>query len=282
MTADRLDPAPLRLALPAETWPLLLVLPEVSSTQDWAESLALRGAPDGTVVLAEHQTAGRGRAGRRWLAPPGSSLLVSLILRPDLPTDRLHLLTALGGLAVLAGIRTITGLACRLKWPNDIVWAGRKLGGLLTQTEIVGDQVTVALLGLGLNVNFDPALYPDLAASATSLQCALGRPVPRLPLLVASLQALATYRPALQTAPAALHAAWRAAIETLGQTVVVTTPTGALAGLAEDVDERGALIVRTPSGQRVHCLLGEVTVRPADGSSAADARPAAADGSPPP
>ncbi len=282
MTADRLDPALLRLALPAETWPLLLVLPEVSSTQDWAESLALRGAPDGTVVLAEHQTAGRGRAGRRWLAPPGSSLLVSLLLRPDLPTDRLHLLTALGGLAVLAGIRTITGLACRLKWPNDIVWAGRKLGGLLTQTEIVGDRVTVALLGIGLNVNFDPALYPDLAASATSLQCALGRPVPRLPLLVAILQALATYRPALQTAPAALHAAWRAEIETLGQTVVVTTPTGALAGLAEDVDESGALIVRTPSGQRVHCLLGEVTVRPADGSSAADARPAAADGSPQP
>src|SRR5690606_12415094 len=130
------------------------------STNADALAWATEGAPDGALVTAEHQTAGRGRHGRTWTDAPGLSLLASLLLRPTLPPDRLGLLPLAAGLAAADAVESVTGLVPRLKWPNDVLLGGRKVGGLLLESRL-GDGPATVVLGLGLNVgqaDFPPEL----------------------------------------------------------------------------------------------------------------------------
>lgn len=239
----------------------VVYLPETGSTNDEARTLARAGALDGTLVIADHQTAGRGRLGRRWVAPPGSSLLMSLIFRPRLAPHQAQRLTMICGLSMADAVELEAGLRIALKWPNDLVVDGAKIGGILTEIELLKDQVDYAVVGMGLNVNLDREQFPnELLVPATSLSLTLGRPVPRLPLLWAYLRVVETRLLALDNGLSP-NEEWASRLVTLGQPVTVSTSERAYSGVAEGVDSDGALQVRLPDGRLVTVLAGDVTLR---------------------
>lgn len=238
----------------------IVYLEQTTSTNDEARRLAEAGAPEGTVVVADYQSAGRGRQGRTWQAPFGSCLLLSVVFRPSVPPDQVQRLTMTAGLAVVDAIEERTGLHADLKWPNDIIIRGQKLGGILTEVGVTRSRVDFVVLGIGLNVNLDPVLLSgELISPATSLSAEVGRDIPRLPLLRSLLERLEERY---------LHAGtgnllvdeWAQRLTTIGQRVAVTLPDGALQGVATGVDERGALLVRTPDERLVPILAGDVMV----------------------
>lgn len=234
---------------------------EIGSTSDAARQLGLEGAEEGTLVLADHQTAGRGRLGRRWDAPPGSSLLLSLIFRPPLAPDQVQRLTMVCGLAVVDAVATTTGLQAGLKWPNDVLVGGGKVGGILSEVELRGERVDFAVVGIGLNVNLKPGQLPEgLAVPASSLSSELGRPVDRLALLRALLQAVEQRYLALCQG-ASPHQEWAQRLTTLGQTVIVSLGEERLEGVAEGVAASGALLLRLADGQQRIILAGDVSLR---------------------
>ncbi len=235
--------------------------PEIESTNARARHLAEVGAPEGTLVITDHQTAGRGRLGRQWIAPAGSSLLMSLLFRPEVAPAQVQRLTMICGLAAVDAVASETGLKAGLKWPNDILVGGAKAGGILTEVGLRGDRVDYAVVGIGLNVNLDPAQLPrDLLMEATSLAHVLGEAVPRLPLLRALLQAVENRYLALQSGHSP-QAEWAARLVTLGQAVTVALGDGVVQGVAEGVDADGGLLVRSADGCLRTVLAGDVTLR---------------------
>lgn len=239
----------------------LVFLPETGSTNDEARRLAQNGAAEGTLIITDHQTSGRGRVDRRWEAPPGSSLLMSLIFRPPLAPDQVQRLTMVCGLAVLDAIESETGLQVDLKWPNDVVVGDAKVAGILTEIGSEGSKVDFVVVGLGLNVNLDPAWLPDgLLMSATSLSRELERPVARLPLLWALLRAMERRYTALK-AGLSPHREWADRLAALGRPVTVSTTGEVLEGIAEGVNADGALLVRLDSGRLETVMAGDVTLR---------------------
>jgi BirA family biotin operon repressor/biotin-[acetyl-CoA-carboxylase] ligase len=240
----------------------------MDSTNSIAGTLARQGAPDGFLVIADEQTAGRGRLGRAWVAPPGGSLLFSLILRPgvsplgrsphDLDPRRAQTLTMVCGLGVRQAISETTGLQAQLKWPNDILLSGLKAGGILCELGLDGPRLEYAVVGIGLNVNVSAHVLPA-EYNATSISRELGRRVSRLRLLCAALLHIEQgYRSLLAGAP--VVAEWAAALQTIGQRVELRTTEGILKGIAEGVDADGALLLRLDSGQVRPVLVGDVTV----------------------
>lgn len=238
------------------------------STNEQMKRWAAGGAPHGAVLLANYQSAGRGRLDRRWDAPPGTALLLSALLRPvGWQAKRGAWLTMLAGLAAAEAVEAVTGLPARLKWPNDVLlgegdtW--RKAGGLLLDATLDGGgQLETAVLGIGLNVNIPAGALPPTATPATSLLVALGRPVSR-PALLAALLARLEAHYATADAGQSPVGAWAARLATLGQAVEVTAAGKAapLAGTAEGVDEWGRLLVRDAAG-RLHAIsAGDVTLR---------------------
>jgi BirA family transcriptional regulator, biotin operon repressor / biotin---[acetyl-CoA-carboxylase] ligase len=232
----------------------------IGSTNDEARRLALAGAPEGTLVIADEQTTGRGRLQRQWWSPPGTSLLFSLLLRPPLPPAQAQQLTMCAGLAVVEAIHSQTGLAVNLKWPNDVIWMGGKLGGILTELETDGERLVYAVVGVGLNVNFSVATLPELLTPATSLLTALGRSTERLPLLLAILSHWeALYRSMLEgDSP---YQAWAAHLVTIGQEVRVSQGSKTVEGHATGVDADGALLLRRADGAVERIWGGDVTLR---------------------
>jgi BirA family biotin operon repressor/biotin-[acetyl-CoA-carboxylase] ligase len=240
----------------------VLCLAQVASTNDVARERAREGAAEGLLVLAEEQTAGRGRRGRQWEAPYGSSLLASLLLRPGfLAAGQTFALTAMAGLAIGEVITQETGLEPALKWPNDLLMGGRKVCGILVELEGSADGLEWAVVGWGLNVNADFA-GTQLAGLATSLAQELGRPLSRAPLLRACLERMEVHYEALRAGRVEqVWAAWRARLSTLGRPVHVAAPEGAFSGHALDVAPDGALLVRRDDGATVRVLAGDVSVR---------------------
>jgi BirA family biotin operon repressor/biotin-[acetyl-CoA-carboxylase] ligase len=235
--------------------------PAIGSTNDEARRLARAGAPEGTLVVANYQTSGRGRLDRRWEAPPGSSLLMSLVFRPHLAPHQVQRLTMICGLAAIDAIEAETRLQVGLKWPNDLVVAGAKLGGILTEIELDGSRVDHVVVGMGLNVNLDPGQLPkDLLVAATSLSQVLGRKVLRLPLLRELLRAIEVRYKALQAGQLP-QAEWAARLVGLWQPVAISAIDSRLEGVAEGVNDDGALLVRLPDGRLETILVGDVTPR---------------------
>lgn len=232
----------------------------LSSTNDLLKELAAQGAPEGTLVIADKQTAGKGRLGRKWLAPPGTSLLMSLLFRPDLAPSQAQRLTMICSLAIADAIEGLTGLPVGLKWPNDILIRGKKAGGILTELGTTGERLDYVAVGMGLNVNLAISTLPELRGMATSLSQELAREVSRLELLWKILEGIEIRYKSLRRGESP-HEEWAARLINLGCEVQVTTPHGVLAGLAERVDADGALILRTSDGQRKRILAGDVTLR---------------------
>ncbi len=231
---------------------------EVGSTNDIAKRLADDGAAHGEVVVAEAQTAGRGRRGRVWASPTGRNLTLSIILRPDLPPSRAPELTLVASVALCQAVRQ-AGVPAGIKWPNDLLAHGRKLAGILTELAAEPDRVQWAVLGIGVNVNVRAEEFPaELRDIATSLAMERGELVPRALFAAAVLSSLEEWldRHAEDGFPP-VREAWRAMSITLGREVRVRASDRDLEGVAEDVDEAGALLVRTPAGlERV--LAGDV------------------------
>jgi BirA family biotin operon repressor/biotin-[acetyl-CoA-carboxylase] ligase len=233
----------------------------VGSTNDLARQLGVGGAPEATLVIADEQIAGRGRMGRAWWSPPGAAIAMSLLLRPTFPPAFANRLTMLAGLAAAQAIEQVTGLPVALKWPNDIVVrepAIRKLGGILTETSISGETVEFSVVGLGLNVNVDFTGRTDLP-EASSLARELGYPVDRLALLKALVEQFAA-RYVTIAQDKQLLADWSARLITLGRQVAVRRGEETLAGLAERVDESGALLIRTDDRSLRRVDAGDVTL----------------------
>jgi BirA family transcriptional regulator, biotin operon repressor / biotin---[acetyl-CoA-carboxylase] ligase len=236
---------------------------ELPSTNDRAAAAAENGAPEGSLVLADTQTAGRGRRGRSWCSPPGAGLYASVVLRPE--PRVISLVTIAAGVALADGIRAATGLETMLKWPNDVQAAspgagraGRKLAGILAESGAAPGGAPHVVLGFGINVV--PAAYPpDVAARATSLEAELGRPVDRDALLVECLAALASrYDEVHRTGAGGVLAAWRGyARPLLGRAVEWDDRGRVRRGTADDIDASGALIVRTGEGI-ARVISGEV------------------------
>jgi BirA family biotin operon repressor/biotin-[acetyl-CoA-carboxylase] ligase len=234
--------------------------PEVASTNDLALRGAHSGAPEGSLVVAEAQSQGRGRLGREWVSPAGAGVYASVLLRPDAHRS---LLTLAAGVAVVEGIEAATGLRPTLKWPNDILapsasGAARKLGGILAEGGLSCDDAPFVVVGIGINVRRS-AYPPAVAARATSLEDELGRDVDCPQVLVESLAALWRRYAGLQAGRAAdVLSAWSAyAGPTLGRRVEWSVDGGTRSGRVEGVDDTGALLVRTAAGV-ARIISGEV------------------------
>jgi BirA family biotin operon repressor/biotin-[acetyl-CoA-carboxylase] ligase len=238
----------------------MVYYPSLGSTNDLLKGLAAQGASEGTLVIADEQTAGKGRLDRKWLAPPGTSLLMSLLFRPNLASNQAQRLTMICSLAIADAIEGLTGLPVGLKWPNDIFIRGKKVGGILTESGTTGGRLDYVVVGMGLNVNLHISTVPELRGMATSLSDELGREVSRLELLWRILGEIETRYNSLRREESP-HEDWAAHLINLGCEVQVTTPHGVLGGWAEGVDADGALILRTADGQRKRIVVGDVTLR---------------------
>lgn len=261
MTADRLDAASIEPLLRGSFGRPLRAHDVIGSTNADALEWAATGAPEGAVVVAEHQTAGRGRWGRGWSSEPGRLLQFSVVLRPEIPPSDAGVITTSVGVAVARSIESVTSLEPKIKWPNDITISQRKLAGILVESR-GREAIDVAVVGIGVNVNWAGDEMPEeIASTATSLSEELGRPFPRAELLASILAELETVF-AWGTTPNArtrLIAEATDRSEVLGRGVTVTGADGSTReGIARRLTETGALELETPSGtEEIH--VGEVT-----------------------
>ena len=226
------------------------------STQDLARLAAERGAEQGWTIVTDLQRTGRGRQGRSWVAPAGEALLFSTILRP--PIDVLPLLPLLAAVTVAGGIEVSTTAVADLKWPNDVLLNGKKLAGILLERP-AGPAV---VLGVGINVNQQAEDVPE---TGTSLRVELGHPVEREAMLAAILNDLSNaYDRADREGVGWIVPAWRSRSAMLGTTVTFRRDGEAVRGVADDIADDGALLIRMPDGSRVPIVAGEVEqIRPA-------------------
>jgi len=245
----------------------LRVLAQAGSTNDVAVAAGREGAPDGFAVLADRQTAGRGRLGRSWESPPWLGIYTSVLLRPHVSPVQAPLLTLAVGIAAAEAVQEISGLLPRLKWPNDIQLDGRKIAGILVEGATQEGRLGEVVVGVGINVNQEAADFPaELRDSATSLRLVLGRPVGRADLVAGFYNALEHWYGLF------CDGQWCTILDRgrqwsalLGQPVEVRSGAAPWRGLAWDLDRDGALIVRDGSGALRRVVAGDVSIRPAAG-----------------
>lgn len=233
---------------------------QVGSTNDLALQCGIDGAQEGTLILAESQTQGRGRHGRRWHAPLGSSILASIILRHRLRADQVGLPNLIGAVSIATAINELTDLTTRIKWPNDVLIQGKKVSGILTELEYDQDRQPFFVMGFGVNVNTTRADLPEeLRASATSLRIESSREISRVILLQAILHRLEENYLCLmrgetdsiiETANRLLHLS--------SDWIQVETAGNVFRGWTEKVDRDGGLVLKDIDGKRQKFLVGEV------------------------
>jgi len=227
----------------------------VDSTNELALEWLRQGAETGSVIIADEQVKGRGRLGRAWYTPPGTALILSVILRPA--SSEIQQLTMLGAVAICELLEHIGAPDVGIKWPNDVQLLGRKVSGILPEVVWSGRHVDGAVLGMGINVRIDFA-GTALADRAISIEPVLGRLIDRLDALVYLLNRIDEWTPQLGTK--ALFDAWRERLNMLGRRVTVVGADGMLTGWAETVDEDGALRVKTDDGTIHRVIAGDVVL----------------------
>jgi BirA family biotin operon repressor/biotin-[acetyl-CoA-carboxylase] ligase len=235
---------------------------EVGSTNDYAKKLANYGAPEGTVVIAETQTAGRGRLGREWVSPKGG-LYFSIVLRPKLSASEAVRLVFVAGLAIAKVLDEVYGLRVETKWPNDVLVNGKKICGILSEMNTTEEKVNYAIVGIGLNANIDveKKFQGQLKALVTSIENELGRIVKLEELFVVLLEKLESlYELFLKEGLNPILDGWKSYAGFLGKQVVVTGETERLCGLALDVDGDGALVVRLDNGAVKRVFVGDISI----------------------
>lgn len=252
-------------------------LAQVDSTNTRLQEMLAMGVahgpldpPAGTVITADYQTAGRGRLARRWEAPARTSLLFSVLFHPGWPAEQGMWLTMIGGVATAEAIEAMVGIPVQLKWPNDLLveveGSWRKVAGLLLDTQFdAAGNLSKAILGIGINVNQTAEQLPDAPYPPTSLRLAAGHILSRRALLVSCLERLEKHYEAAVNGRSPRNA-WYNRLITIGRVVTVSTnPANGTAtyleGTAEDVDQWGRLLVRTPSGELHRVAAGDVSLR---------------------
>ncbi len=257
------------LLTPAEIKPLLKTkwigktihhFDTLDSTNAKAYQLALDGAEEGEVVIAESQEKGKGRLGRQWVSPPSLNLYLSVILRPKIPPHQASLITLMAAVATADAIQKVSGLLPLIKWPNDLLLRNRKVAGLLNEIHSEIDRVHFVILGVGVNLNADEKTFSEeIRAIATSLKMETGQTISRKVFLQLFLQELERwYSVFIHGERAVILRAWRDRAHLKGRRVKINSFGEALAGTAIDVDSDGALILETEDGERKRVVAGDV------------------------
>lgn len=236
-------------------------LDTVVSTQEEAKRLAEQGAPEGTAVLAEEQTGGRGRMGRQWYSPRGKGVWMSIVLRPDLPLSLTPQLTLLAGVAVCRAIREVSGVQAGIKWPNDLLAGGRKVCGILLESSLREGGLHYCIAGIGIAANLALEDYPDnLQGVGTSLLIESGgNPVDRSRLTKAVLAEMEyLYQLYIERGFGPVRELWESMSVTLGRMVSFHSPEGRREGKAVGLDDSGGLLLEDTSGKITSILSGEI------------------------
>lgn len=233
---------------------------QLASTNLTAMELGEAGAAEGLVVIADRQTAGKGRLGRCWASPGGVNLYLSILLRPSMPPWEVPRLTFVSAVAAARALRDAAGVAVQVKWPNDLLVKGKKIAGLLNEMSAESDAVHHVVLGIGLNVNMSAGQFPaELRYPATSVLLETGSAGSRLDVVVALLEHFdRLYAEFLETGMAPILHAWQELFAMLGRTVRVESGTTSRQGVVAGVDEEGALLLRTATGEVEKVLAGDV------------------------
>ena len=234
--------------------------PEVDSTNLTAMDLAQQNAPEGTVVLAEQQLHGRGRGDRSWYSPPEVGIYCSILLRPELSPAKTMLLTLMTAVAIAKAVARETNLSPRIKWPNDILINDKKVVGILLESKVGKTGVEHAIIGFGINVNHTPAdLHQELLSTASSLFIELGEQVDRRKLIIKILAEVEYLYEGLQQGDATIILEeWRRFSATLGRHVRILQRGEEREGIAVDVTEEGALLVRVEQNSLITVHAGDI------------------------
>ena len=238
----------------------VFVFEETGSTNDEAAALAQKGAASGTVVVAEGQSAGRGRLGRIWESPPGQNILMSVVLRPNLLPKHTPLLSILSAVSCAVGIRELAGVDVSLKWPNDLLAPGGKLGGILLESRTEGDRLLYAIAGIGVNVNMETDMFtPEVRPLATSLLAETLKRHDRVSLAAGIVRELDSWLGILSRQGAGpVLDKWRELDAYAGGEVTLATATETVTGVSQGVDGSGRLVLRTSDGQTRTFPSGEL------------------------
>lgn len=235
---------------------------ELDSTNNRAKRLGEEGAPDGTLVTADYQTAGKGRRGRGWVSERGTGIWMSLLLRPDVPPSSASMLTLVAALAVVKGIKAATGLDSQIKWPNDIVLNGKKICGILTEMSAELEHIHYVVIGIGINANIRE--FPEeIRDKATSLYLESGQMVVRSQVIAAVMKAMNQYYGIFLESGdlTPLREEYEKHLVNLGREVLVLAPAGEYQGTSLGIDKTGELLVQLKDGTVNHVVSGEVSVR---------------------
>jgi BirA family biotin operon repressor/biotin-[acetyl-CoA-carboxylase] ligase len=242
----------------------IIFLDEVESTNTFCVKLAELGAPNGTVVVSESQTKGRGRLGREWASPRGGNIYMSILLRLGISIKDATPLTLMAAVASTRSLREKTGLMVEIKWPNDLMANGRKLGGILTETKARAGRAVLTVLGIGINVNIEPADLPEgVRETATSVKHETKRSHSRAILIASLLEEINSWYSLFSRGGRdPVLREWKRLSSTLGNHVRVETGRETVFGLAEDINGDGNLLLRLRSGRQKSIRSGDVkTIR---------------------
>lgn len=234
---------------------------KVGSTNVLGFRLAETDAEEGTLIVADEQTKGKGRMGRSWYSPPRLGMWMSLILRPDIPPFKAPGLSICAGLALALAIKEITGLEAKIKWPNDCIISEKKVGGILLELSAELDRINFVIVGIGVNINHSPKDFPkSLAQTATSIQIELGKEISRLALLTSFLEKFErVYLDFKKNGLSPQKETIRSFSSLLGKKVAVKFGKEKIEGIAKDIDDNGSLVIKTQNEERV-VTAGEVTL----------------------
>jgi BirA family biotin operon repressor/biotin-[acetyl-CoA-carboxylase] ligase len=239
----------------------ILFYETVGSTNSVALTLSER-AEEGTVILSDCQEKGRGRLGRLWISPPGVNIYMSIILKPEMKPADATLLTLTAGVACSIALRRVSGLDIRIKWPNDLMVADKKLGGILAELKTDGKKIAFAIVGIGINVNMDMNEFPgDIREIATSFKNETGKIYSRENVISEILSEIDRWYLKLKKMDReSILSSWKQLTSTLGREVTVITGPKTWKGFAESVDDEGMLILRLPSGETEKISSGDLTI----------------------
>ena len=256
-TPDRLFPAEISHRLNTKfIGKKIYYFESVSSTMDVAVELGMKDAPEGTLILSESQSKGRGRLGRAWTSPKYKGIYLSLILKPKILPHQVSILTLLSAVSIIEAIKEITGLEAQIKWPNDVLIHHKKLGGILTELNAQVDAIRFVVIGIGINVNNEKK---TLLANATSLKEQKKENISRIDLLKELLRRLeANYLLLQEKGNVPLIEKWEQYSITLGKRVKVISQRKQIEGLAAGIDLDGGLLVRKDSGMTEKVTSGDV------------------------
>ncbi len=235
---------------------------QIDSTNQYAKRIAEEGALDGTLIIADEQTAGKGRSGRHWVTPPGEAIAFTLILRPKLTTDRISMVTLVMGLAVVQAINALYNLGAGIKWPNDAVVNGKKICGILTEMSAEISEIHYIVIGVGINANL--MHFPEeIKSIATSLKLELGREVNRAELIARIMEEFERLYAKFENAGdlSDMREEYNSACLNMDRPVRVLDPAGEYTGTARGINDLGVLKVEMPDGTMREVSSGEVSVR---------------------